>query len=157
MQEKLVFSESYERFEDKYERGNHSVGISMWEFEFCPKCRYKIFRKWKYRKLAEACLRRAASEHKIKWIELNVQPDHVQGTATIPFTMAPSMALQLLKGRSSYLFFRNHEKIRFRYPKGHLWARGKFGATLGFITVEAANNYVRNQDRHHGTVWVMED
>src|SRR3989338_948168 len=157
MQEKLVFSESYERFEDKYERGNHSVGISMWEFEFCPKCRYKIFRKWKYRKLAEVCLRRAASEHKIKWIELNVQPDHVQGTATIPMTMAPTMALQLLKGRSSYLFFRNHEKIRFRYPKGHLWARGKFGATLGFITVEAANNYVRNKDRHHGTVCVMED
>src|SRR3989344_2755136 len=73
--------------------------------------------------------RRAASEHKIKWIELNVQPDHVQGTATIPMTMAPTTALQLLKGRSSYLFFRNHEKIRFRYPKGHLWARGKFGAT----------------------------
>ena len=58
---KLVFSESYERFEDKYERGNHSIGISMWEFEFCPKYRYKMFRKWKYKKLIEACIKKAAS------------------------------------------------------------------------------------------------
>ncbi len=157
MQQKLVFSESYEKFEDKYERSSHMIGTSMWEFEWCPKYRYKMFRKWKYRKLVEACIRRAASENKIKWIELNVQPDHVHGTAAIPMTMSPSKALQLLKGRSSYLFFRNHEKARLRYPKGHLWARGKFGASLGFIQVEVANNYVRNQDQHHGTVWVIED
>ena len=75
------------------------VGNSMWEFEFCPKYRYRMFGKWKYRKLVEACLRRAASEHEIKWTELNVQPDHVQGTAKIPMTMAPVKALQLLKGR----------------------------------------------------------
>ena len=78
MQEKLVFSESYEKFADKYERRNHTVGVSMWEFEFCPKYRYKMFQKWKYRKLVEACLRRAASEHGIKWIELNVQPEHIK-------------------------------------------------------------------------------
>ena len=156
MQEKLVFSESHEGFENKYERNSHSVGVSMWEFQWCPKYRYKMFQKWKYRKLAEACIRKAATEHKIKWIELNVQPDHVHGTAVIPFTMAPSTALQLLKGRSSYLFFRYHEKARLRYPKGKLWARGKFGASLGFIQVEVANNYVRNQDKHHGTVWIIE-
>ena len=156
MQEKLVFSESYERLENKYEKNSHSVGVSMFEFEWIPKYRYNMFRKWEYRKLAEACIRRAASENKIKWIELNVQPDHVHGTARIPFTMSPSRALQLLKGRSSYLFFRYHEKARLRYQKGHLWARGKFGASLGFIQVEVANNYVRNQDKHHGTVWVIE-
>ena len=156
MKQKLVYSESYEEFENKYERRDHMVGNSMWEFEFCPKYRYKMFGKLKYRNLVEACLRRAASEHKIKWLELSVQPDHFHGTATIPFTMSPSKALQLLKGRSSFLFFRNHPKARLRYPKGHLWARGKFGASLGFITVDAANNYVRNQDEHHGTVWIAE-
>ena len=29
-------------------------------------------------------------------------------------------------------------------------------ASLGFIQIEVANKYVRNQDQHHGTVWVME-
>jgi len=157
MQKQILISESYEKNINKYGRGNHHVGISMWEFEWCPKYRYKMFGKWKYRKLAEACIRRAASEHEIKWIELNVQPNHVQGTASIPLTMSPSKALQLLKGRSAFLFFKNHEKARLRYPKGHLWARGRFAASLGFVQVEVVNEYVRNQDEHHGTVWVMED
>ena len=157
MQKQILISESYEKNINKYGRGNHHVGISMWEFEWCPKYRYKMFGKWKYRKLAEACIRRAASEHEIKWIEFNIQPNHVQGTASIPLTMSPSKALQLLKGRSAFLFFKNHEKARLRYPKGHLWARGRFAASLGFVQVEVVNEYVRNQDEHHGTVWVMED
>ena len=157
MQKQILLSESYERNKDKYERGNHHVGISMWEFEWCPKYRYKMFRKWKYKKLVEACIRRAASEHGIKWIELNVQPEHIQGTASIPLTMSPSKALQLLKGRSAFLFFKNHEKARLRYPKGHLWSRGRFAASLGFVQVEVVNEYVRNQDEHHGTIWIMEE
>ena len=157
MQTKLLVSESYEKNINKYERGNHHVGISMWEFEWCPKYRYKMFRKWKYRKLIEACIRRAASMHKIKWIELNVQPEHIQGTASIPMTMSPSKALQYLKGISSRLFFKYHPKARLRYPKGHLWSRGRFATSLGFVQIDVVNEYVKNQDQHHGTVWVIED
>ena len=156
MQKQILLSESYEKNINKYEKGNHHVGISMWEFEWCPKYRYKMFRKWKYKKLVEACIRRAASMHKIKWIELNVQPDHVQGTASIPMTMSPSKALQLLKGISARLFFQKHPKAKLRYPKGHLWSRGRFAASLGFVQIEVVNEYVRNQDEHHGTVWIME-
>ena len=93
------------------------VGISMWEFEWVTKYRYKMFRKWKYKQLIEACIRRAAFMHGIKWIELNVQPEHIQGTASIPMTMSPSKALHLLKGISSRRFFLNHEKAELRYPK----------------------------------------
>ncbi len=153
MEKQVVISESYKENEDKYERSNHMVGISMWEFEWCPKYRYKMFRKWKYKKLMEACIRRAASMWKIKWIELNVQPDHIQGTASIPMNKSPSWALHKLKGISANLFFKMHPKARFRYPKGHLWTRGKFAASLGFVQIEVVNEYVRNQDQHHGTVW----
>lgn len=157
MEKQILLSESYEKNINKYQRNSHSVGVSMWEFEWCPKYRYKIFRKWKYKKLAEACIRRAASLHGIKWIELNVQPEHVQGTAEIPFTMSPSTALQYLKGISSILFFKHHPKVRLKYPRGHLWSRGKFAASLGFVQIEVVNEYVRNQDEHHGTIWIMED
>ena len=153
MEKQTLVSESYEEYEHEYQRGNHIVGISMWEFEWCPKYRYKIFRKIKYRNLMEACLRKAATRHGIKWIELNVQPEHIQGTAAIPLNMPPSKALQLLKGYSAWSFFRNHPKARLRYPKGHLWSRGKFAASLGFVQIEVVNAYVRNQDEHHGTVW----
>jgi len=156
MEAQIQLSESYEKNKNEYIRSSHMVGLSVWEFEWCPKYRYKMFRKWKYKKLVEACIRKAAFEHKIKWIELNIQPDHVQGTAEIPFTMSPSKALQLLKGRSSFLFFRYHPKARLRYPKGHLWSRGRFASSLGFVQIEVVNEYVRNQDIHHKTVWIME-
>ena len=154
MQKQTLVSENYEEHQYKYKRGNHIVGISMWEFEWCPKYRYKIFRKIKYRNMMEACLRKAATRHGIKWIELNVQPEHIQGTVAISMNMSLSKALQLLKGYSAWLFFRNNPKARLRYPKGHLWSRGKFAASLGFVQIEVVNEYVRNQDEHHGTVWI---
>ena len=68
METQAKFSESYNNFTSKYERGNHIVGVSMWEFEWVTKYRYKMFRKWKYRQLIEACIRKAAFMHGIKWI-----------------------------------------------------------------------------------------
>ena len=95
------------------------------------------------------CIRKAAKEHGVKIVELNVQPEHVHCVVELPLSMSPSYALQILKGRSSKLFFEYHEKAKLRYPKGHLWARGKFAASLGFIQVEQAKDYVRNQDVRH--------
>ena len=60
-----------------------------------------------------------------------------------------------LTGRSAYLFFRNHPKARLRYPKGHLWSIGKFAASLGFVQIDVVNEYVKNQDSHHGTIWAI--
>jgi len=72
MEQQFQLSESYETNKDKYERGNHHVGISMWEFEWCPKYCYKMFRKLKHKNLLEACIRRSASRNNIKIIEIEV-------------------------------------------------------------------------------------
>ena len=144
----ITLSEGYNKPET-YERGNHYVGISMWHFEWCTKYRYKMFGKFEYQSLAEACIRRAASRHNIKIRELSVMPDHVHLTVGLPGDMAPSKALQLLKGISARLFFEKHPKARLRYPKGHLWSRGRFFASLGFIQVQMADRYVVEQEEHH--------
>jgi len=66
-------------------------------------------------------------------------------------TMTPSRALQLLKGRSAYLFFRNHPKARLRYPKGHLWSRGKFASSIGYSDIPKTISYIQNQEEHHSS------
>jgi putative transposase len=146
MEMQIQLSES---FAERYERSNHSVGISMWHFEWCTKYRYQMFGKEQYRNLISGCIRQAASTHGIKIIELNVQAEHIHCVVGISLTMTPVMALQILKGVSSRLFFQFHEKAGLRYPRHHLWSPGKFAASLGFIQLEAARNYVRNQDEHH--------
>ena len=145
MEIQIQFSENQE----KYERSNHAVGISMWHFEWCTKYRYKMFGKQEYLNLITACIRRAASMHEIKIIELNVQPEHVHCVVGIKLSMSATYALQILKGGSAKLFFQFHERARLRYPKGHLWSPGKFASSIGFIQLETAKNYVRNQDEHH--------
>jgi len=146
MELQIQLSESYT---EKYERSSHNVGISMRHFEWCTKYRYKMFGKAEYRNLITACIRRAASMHEIKIIELNVQPEHVHCIVGISLIMTPVKALQILKGVSSRLFFQFHERAQLRYPRHHLWSPGKFAASLGFIQIETAKNYVRNQDKHH--------
>ena len=145
MEHQIQLSKSYQ----EYERNSHSVGISMWHFEWCTKYRYKMFVKEKYKNLITACIRKAASMHKIKILELNVQPEHVQCVVGIKLSISPAYALQILKGISSRLFFQFHEKAGLRYPRRHLWSPGKFAASLGFIQLEVAKSYVRNQDEHH--------
>ena len=136
--------------ENKYEHFEHSVGKIMMHLEWCTKYRYKMFKKEEYRNLISACIRRAASLHQIKMIELNVQPEHVHCIISVEFTFSASKVLQLLKGISAKLFFEYHEKARLRYPKKHLWSRGKFASSVGFVQLETVQNYVRNQDSHHG-------
>ena len=135
---------------NQYEKYEHSVGKVMFHFEWCTKYRYKMFQKEKYRNLVSACIRRAASLHKIKIIELNVQPEHVHCIASFRLSVSPSRVLQLLKGISARLFFQYHKKAKLRYPRGHLWSRGKFGASVGFVQLDVVKSYVRNQDAHHG-------
>ena len=146
METQVLISESYE---EKYERRSHSVGISMWHFEWCTKYRYKMFGREDQKNLITACIRRAASMHEIKIIELKVQPDHVHCVVGIKLSMSPTYALQMLKGVSARLFFNHNKKAKLRYLNGHLWSPGKFASSLGFIQVEKAVDYVRNQDEHH--------
>ncbi len=136
---------------ESYTKNNHSIGISMWHFEWCTKYRYKMFGKQEYLNLIVACIRRVASLHGIEIIELNVQPEHVHCAVAISMSMSmsPAQALQILKGGSAYLFFKFHERARLRYPRGHLWSKGKFASSVGFVQIDVIRNYVRNQDTHH--------
>ena len=136
--------------ESKYEKYDHSVGKIMMHLEWCTKYRYKMFRKEEYRNLITACIRRAASLHQIEMIEINVQPEHIHCVVSFTFTLSASKVLQLLKGISAKLFFEHHKKAKLRYPRRHLWSKGKFASSVGFVQLDVVKNYVKNQDSHHG-------
>ena len=146
MKNQTQISESYQT---KYEHYEHAVGTIMLHLEWCTKYRYKMFRKEENRNLLNACVRRAASMHEIKIIELNVQSEHVHCVVLVKFSFSTSKVLQILKGISSKLFFEHQSKARLRYPKGHLWSKGKFASSVGFVNVDVVRSYVRDQDEHH--------
>ena len=134
-----------------YERNNRSVGIAFWHIQFCTKYRYKMFSKDKYKNLMEGCIRNVCFKHDIKIITINVMPEHIHLVVKTSVNVNPSEVLQLIKGGSSYLFFKFHPKARYRYPRGHLWSKGKFIASIGFTDLEFTISYVLHQEEHHSS------
>ena len=132
-----------------YEHFAHSVGVMMLHLEWKPKYAYKMFKKEEQKNLISACIRRAASLHEIKIIVLSVMPEHIHCEVQVSLSMSASKVLLILKGLSAKLFFEHNKKARLRYPKGHLWSRGKFAASVGFVQEEIVRKYILNQEEHH--------
>jgi putative transposase len=108
-----------------------------------------MFSKFKQKNLCEASIRKVCKNHNIKVHTLYVNPEHVHMLVTLPHTITGSQALQLLKGGSAYIFFRNHSKSRIRLPKGHLWSAGGCAITVGYNEFGTVDNCIRNQATHH--------
>jgi len=134
-----------------YERNNRSVGIAFWHIQFCTKYRYKMFSKPECKNLIEGCIRNVCFKHNIKIITINVMPEHIHLVVKTSINVNPSFVLQLVKGGSSMLFFRFHPKARLRYPRGHLWSKGKFIASVGFTDLDFTISYVLHQEEHHAS------
>ena len=136
-------------FAKQYLKSNHAVGIAFWHIQFCTKYRYKMFAKDKYRKLCEACIRNVAFRHSIKIVAISVMPEHIHAIVQVSASVVVDEVIRKLKGGSAYLFFKHHPKARLRYPRGHLWSRGKFRATIGFTDFKATLDYVLHQESKH--------
>jgi len=108
-----------------------------------------MFAKEEQKNLCIACIRRAASLHQIKIIVISVMPEHIHVEVQVSMNLSASKVLQILKGLSAKLFFMKNPKARLRYPKGHLWSRGKFASSVGFVQEEVVRNYILNQEEHH--------
>ena len=147
--EQIQLSESFAKI-NEYRRNAHSVGISIWHFELCTKYRYKMMRKEEYCALMNGCIRNVAFRNKIKILVLEVLPEHVHCEVEIEFSMAPSKALQILKGGSARIFFKRctiwREVFLRNGWKLHLWSPGKFFRSVGCVTAEVVENYIRNSN-----------
>ena len=136
----------------KYFRHQHANGRSTWHLEWCTKYRYKVFSRENNKNLCSIALMEAAKIARVEILEMEVQPEHVHLVAELPLTKAPTKIVGILKSVSARILFSQIPKLRFRYPKGTLWSKGKFAMSVGNITLEKAKEYVRNQETHHAKV-----
>ncbi len=99
----------------------------------------------------ETILQNIATEHDMQIEELAVMPDHVHMVVHVKPSISLAKATQLLKGKSSYEFFKKHPNMRKRYWAGHFWSKGKFYRSVGSVDLQTTKNYVRNQFDIHQT------
>ena len=114
-------------------------------FHFVWKCKYAMDPMKFYGVCCdvERFIREACERHNFEIYELSVQPDHVHLFCDIPPSMNVSKALQLLKGYSSYALLKKHPWLRRYFRKGHFWSPGKFFRSVGNVTSDVIQNYIK--------------
>jgi len=134
-----------------YLKSNHSIEIAFWHLQFNTKYRYKMFSKFKYKSLIEACIRQVCAKHKFKIVVIKVMPDHVHMMIQTTINVSPVKIRQLIKSGSSCLFFKYQPKARLRYPSGSLWSKGKFMASVDFTDFDFTLSYILHQEERHAS------
>lgn len=77
---------------------------------------------------------------------MEVMPDHVHMLIGFKPKHAPADIVKYLKGHSAKQFFANHPEIRDRaFWGGHLWSHSYYMSTLGNMSRETVEQYIKNQ------------
>jgi putative transposase len=135
----------------------HGISQNTHHLQWCTKYRDTRFQSTYRRKICEGAINLAAVRHGIRIVVLRVLPDHVHAFVELKPSMAPTKALNLLKGISSRILRRN---IKHLAQEKCLWSPGNFSRSVGSVTSEVIEHYIafssRNQRRSQNTLgnWV---
>lgn len=126
----------------------HSVGQSAYHLVWRPKYNVSVFRHPWVKQVCEDALKESAERHNITIHEMKVMEDHVHMFVELPPTMEVSKALQMLKGASARKFFKKCT-VWHRYfakdgeRKPHLWSPGKFYRSVGCVSADVIEKYIK--------------
>ena len=129
----------------RYRKGSHTVYQCHYHFVFIPKYRKPILRGEVGLRLREL-IREICKRRDIEIVQGHVRPDHVHLLLSLPPTMAPSRAMQAIKGATSHRMLREFRTLNRQFWGRHLWARGFFVVTSGNVTDEVIAKYIAEQD-----------
>jgi putative transposase len=128
----------------------HSIGQIAYHFVWRPKYNISVFREKQYHDYMINALMAVAAKWNIEIHEIEVMPNHIHLFAELQPTISVSFALQVLKGGSASLFFKRFPSWQRYFKKGHkeahLWSPGKFFRSIGSVTMQAVENYIRNSN-----------
>ena len=89
---------------------------------------------------------RVASLSEVTIEEMEVMPEHVHLLISFKPKFAPTEIVKNLKGSSARIFFKHHPEIRdSKFWSGHLWSHSYYMSTLGNMSKEVVEQYIRNQ------------
>jgi REP element-mobilizing transposase RayT len=123
--------------------------------QILPKCRYKCFRR---QSVIDTCINgfKELEAFGFEFGEMAFPIDHVHLSLNLPKKYSVQDALIMLKSHSAKLIFSEHPGFRKRYPRGSFWSQYEHHYSIGWKSKEDAENYIRNQMKHHN-VSIIDD
>ena len=126
---------------------NRSLSHTKWKCQynivFIPKYRKKVL----YGKVREDVREILSTLCKYKNVEIiagAVCVDYVHLSIAIPPKLSVSDFMGYLKGKSTLMIYDRHPKLQSKWDKA-FWARGYYVETIGNITDEAVQKYIKEQ------------
>ena len=135
---------------DELKHSRHCVGGSNYHIQATPKYRRHVFWTMEARKLVEAVIRMKVFALGITLGAIEFGPDHVHlFLKNCEKYTVPELVGQI-KGFSSYYLRKNYGHIFKRDLWGDsLWSDGYFYESIGRVTSETVEYYIKNQQRKH--------
>lgn len=97
---------------------------------------------------AEHTMRAVCAELDAELVEFNGEPDHVHLLVAYPPTLAISVLVQRLKGRTAYAVRREFTGVCVRARmRGHLWSPSYFAVSCGGAPLSIIKQYIDGQTR----------
>ena len=128
----------------------HSIGQLAFHFVWRPKYNVPVFSVAEKREYMIRVLRAISEKWGIKIYEMEVMRNHIHLFVGIPPDCSVSFAFNVLKGNSAKLFFKRFPEWRAYFKKGHeevhLWSPGKFFRSIGSVTAETVERYIRQSN-----------
>ena len=119
----------------------HTRWNCKYHIVFAPKYRRQVFYREKRR--AIGCILRKLCEWKsVRILEAECCADHIHMLVEIPPKMSVSGFMGYLKGKSTLMLYDRHPELQSKWDKA-FWARGYYVETIGNITDEAVQKYIK--------------
>ncbi len=132
---------------DKY---SHSLGESNFHFQFTPKYRRDVFRDVIIKKACEESFLRIAVKYNMVVRALEFGPDHVHLFLGNCKKYSVPQVAQYFKGASSRELRKKYmDRVKIRLWGDSFWSDGYFYESVGRVTSESVEYYIKRQQGKH--------
>ena len=90
-------------------------------------------------------LTRIAQLNEVTVEAMAIMPDHIHLLINFKPKYAPTNIVKAFKGASARMFFEKHPETKQQLWGGHLWSNSYYMSTLGNMSKEIVEKYIKNQ------------
>ena len=121
----------------------HTKWMCKYHIVFSPKYRRKVIYN-QYRESLQDIIRTLCRYKGVEILEGHMMSDHVHLVLSIPPKISVSSFMGYLKGKSTLMIYDRYSELQSKWDKA-FWARGYYVETIGNITDEAVQKYIKEQ------------
>jgi len=113
--------------------------------------RKAIFNTAHYKQRAQDILSNLSERHDVMREEVDVQEDHLHILMSMKPKYSLSTTMQKLKGGIARTWLTQCPETRKELYGGHLWTPSYYVGTLGNMSIEGVEEYIRNQEQKNSS------